>query len=191
MSKKTPPICDPALYPEFNVLRENCETIRQELSNNKNWYQWPSDARGTHGNAMFLQGNWTIFPLYFSGIDLAVVRIPGLYRLELEQLLSAIPNRFPQTSTMLQSIPRINFAAFSRLHAHSKLEPHRHKNPNALIMHLGLEIPGGNTCGLKVGTRVHHWRKAGDIVIFNDNFLHSAWNNSDQDRIILYVDFKP
>lgn len=37
---------------------------------------------------------------------------------------------------------------------------------------------------------VHHWRKAGEVIVFDDTYPHSAWNDSDSERIILYIDFK-
>jgi len=38
--------------------------------------------------------------------------------------------------------------------------------------------------------RDHIWDQQGDIIVFDDNKLHSAWNDSDHERILFYVDFR-
>jgi len=43
---------------------------------------------------------------------------------------------------------------------------------------------------LQCGPEIHHWEKKGDVLVFDDTFTHSAWNESSEERIILYVDFK-
>lgn len=176
-------------FPEFSSLPANYPIILEELQLNARWKDWPSDASDAYGHCKFLTGNWTVSPLYFGRKDTASVKIPGLYQLESEQLIASLPTLFPKTTALLKKFPSINFAGFSRLHAHSILEPHRHQNKKNLILHLGLIIPKAPACGLKVGRSVHHWTKPGDVVIFDDTYLHSAWNNSDEERTILYVDF--
>lgn len=179
-----------SLYPELTLLKENADTIAKEISEEKRWFLWPSDQKSKEQNNMcaFLEGQWTIFPLYFPKLPLIRVKIPGLMHLELEQLIEEVPQRFPKTFSLLKELPHLKFAALSKLHAHSELKPHRHVNPLSWIAHMGLLIPKSGDCGLKVGTKVHHWKKTGDLVLFDDTFLHSAWNRSDEERIVLYLD---
>lgn len=179
---------DPIIYPELQVLVNQVEKIRAEVHQVQKWFQWPSDAKNEQGMCSFLEGKWTIFPLYFPKVEAKSIRIPDLYQLELEQLLQDIPKHMPETIALLKSLPLLKFAALSRLGPKSSLAPHRHTNPGSYIAHLGLEIPTGKSCGLKVASSVHHWKKAGDLALFNDNFLHSAWNHSDQERLVLYLD---
>jgi aspartyl/asparaginyl beta-hydroxylase (cupin superfamily) len=88
----------------------------------------------------------------------------------------------------MNCIPSVNYAAFSKLAPHSRLASHRHSSPTSLIMHMGLQVPDG--CGISVDVDEHDWQQPGDMIIFDDNQEHSAWNDSDEDRILLYVDFE-
>lgn len=176
------------LFPEFRRLQNSYESVLKELDNAL-WNKWPSDAMDGKGHCKFLRGHWTICPAYFGLLDPINIKIPGLYRLESEQLIASLPDKFPETTAILKDIPSVNYAGFSRLHGKSSLAPHRHAKRDALILHLGLVIPPHKTCGLKVGTHVHHWAAPGEMVIFDDTFLHSAWNYSDEERIIFYLDF--
>lgn len=179
---------DPALYPELKNLIDHVDIIRDEVRNVNQWFQWPSDAENAQGMCSFLTGKWTIFPLYFPKVETRAIKIPGLFPLELEQLLQNIPTHMPETTALLKSFPRLKFAALSKLGPHSTLAPHRHDNPHSYIAHIGLEIPPGKTCGLKVASSIHHWQKTGDLALFDDNFTHSAWNRSEAERLVLYLD---
>lgn len=177
-------------YPEFKWLASQYQVIVDELNKNTFWMKWGSDNYDPTGHCMFLSGDWTVCPVYFGRYDPHLMVVPGEKQYNLEELIQSLPGRFPNTIGLLKNIDSVNFSAFSRLHPKSTLAPHKHNNADSLIFHLGLMIPPGNSCGLQVADEKHIWSKPGDAVIFNDNLLHSAWNNSDQERIIFYVDFK-
>lgn len=189
MSSEEMPIYDIADFPKLQEIQKNYPVILKELIANKVWLNWGSDSYDQSGHCGFLTGNWTVCPIYFGNIPGEDMHVPGMTKEQIKQLLESLPYRFPETRSLIIEHHGINFAAFSRLHPKSKLAPHKHNNPNSLIFHLGLIIPPGNTCGLKVGDQTHLWTKPGDAVIFNDNFEHSAWNDSDEERIIFYLDF--
>lgn len=176
-------------FPEFNELVHSYQTVLEELQQNKTWLNWGSDAYDPMGHCEFLTGDWTVCPLYFGRVRGYEMNIQGMSATQLLELSVSLPKKFPKTTELLQPIKTINFAAFSRLHPKSKLAPHKHDNPNNLILHMGLIIPEGKTCGLKVGGETHLWSKPGEAIVFNDTFEHSAWNDSEQERIILYIDF--
>jgi len=176
-------------FPDYKWLTQQYTVILDELKKNSFWMNWGSDSYDPIGHCKFLRGSWTVCPVYFGNYNPYMMKIPGSIDFDLDELIKSLPLKFPETIKLLRNIKSLNFSAFSRLHPHSKLEPHKHTNPNALIFHLGLVIPPGNTCGLEVNGQIHTWTKPGDAVIFNDNFEHRAWNNSDEERIILYVDF--
>ena len=53
-------------------------------------------------------------------------------------------------------------------------------------MHLPLFVP--HSCALNlVGHGEHHWQE-GRLVMFDDTYLHEAWNRSDETRIVLLMD---
>jgi aspartyl/asparaginyl beta-hydroxylase (cupin superfamily) len=114
----------------------------------------------------------------------------GLTLEQKQEVLDSLPLKFPKSTALLKHFPSINFVALSRLHAHSDLAPHRHYNPFSFICHLGLIIPPNESCGLKVKDETFIWKKTGEGIVFNDNLEHSAWNHSDEERIILYIDFQ-
>lgn len=163
--------------------------VVEELQKNSLWIKWGSDSYDSSGNCLFLDGNWTICPVYFGNYSIFQMNLGRKGEVDIMELLDILPKRFPEITRLFSRIKSINFTAFSRLHPRSKLAAHRHKNPKSLIFHMGLVIPPGRTCGLCVNEEVHLWEKPGDAVIFDDNLEHSAWNDSDEERIILYADF--
>lgn len=177
-------------YPEFLILQDHCEAILEELVNAPLWFIWDSDAYDRKGNCIFLRGDWTVCPVYFGNLKLdeVVTLAEDSLKTEVSELCAHLPKLFPTTTELLSQIPSINYAAFSRLGPRSSLATHRHKNPDSLILHIGLKIP--RQCGLTVAGERHAWEQLGDAVIFDDNLPHSAWNFSDAERVVLYVDFK-
>jgi len=176
-------------FPEFDELQENYEVIVEELKENKLWVDWGSDAYDDEGNCDFLKGDWKVCPIYFGNVSAEMMHVPELSYEEKKQLEKRLPSLFPQTTRMLQSIHGINYAAFTKLYPRSRLEPHRHRNPYILVYHLGLIIPPGETCGIRVGDQTHIWREGGEAIVFDDTLEHTAWNDSDMDRIVFYLSF--
>ena len=81
-------------------------------------------------------------------------------------------------------------AFFSILEPHTALIPHRGPYKGVLRYHLGLIIPQpDDLCGIKVDGTVYHWQ-VGKSLIFDDTHTHEAWNNSDEKRVVLFIDFK-
>jgi aspartate beta-hydroxylase len=54
-----------------------------------------------------------------------------------------------------------------------------------VVGHLPLIVP--NDCTLNVGGEEHAWQK-GRAVVFDDTYLHEAWNRSNQVRVVLIFD---
>jgi hypothetical protein len=176
-------------FPEFNNLTRSSSIIREEVHGNDLWMSWSSDNYDSNGKCLFLTGDWKVCPVYFGHFDPYSMVPSSFDRNDVDRLLASLPLRFPKTVALLERLPRVRYAAFSKLRPGCRLQPHRHRNPHSLIFHLGLCIPPGGTCGLRVDGRTHIWSRAGDAVIFDDNLEHSAWNDSDAERLILYVDF--
>jgi hypothetical protein len=177
-------------FPEFLCLSGQYAMILEELKQNDYWMNWGSDDYDPSGHCQFLEGNWTVCPVYFGHFSPLTLIVPGVDYCDMAKLADSLPSKFPKTTEMLGKIHSINFAAFSRLHPKSSLAPHSHKNPWSLIFHLGLIIPAGKSCGISVNNEIRHWTKSGDAIIFDDTLVHSAWNQSDEERTILYIDFR-
>lgn len=100
--------------------------------------------------------------------------------------------RCPRSSELLESLTlcRVENQApevcFSVLRPGSIIKPHHGVTNSRLVMHLPLIVPTG--CALNiVGVGEHAWRE-GKLMMFDDTFLHEAWNHSDQSRVILLMD---
>jgi len=114
---------------------------------------------------------WKIFPLYLYGN-----KIEGNQK------------RCPQTVEALSKIPKLRAAMFSVFQAKKSLPPHTGPYAGVLRYHLGVKVPANKQCGITVGGDTAYWEE-GKSIIFDDSHMHNAWNNSDEDRVVLFVDF--
>ncbi|MBP6731225.1 MAG: aspartyl/asparaginyl beta-hydroxylase domain-containing protein, partial [Chitinophagales bacterium] len=95
----------------------------------------------------------------------------------------------PQTDRLLKNIPNVTTAFFSILSSDTVIKEHRGAFKGYLRFHLGVDIPADyENCGIRILNDTYHWQN-GKSFIFDDTFLHSAWNKSSQKRTVLYVDF--
>ena len=98
----------------------------------------------------------------------------------------------PKTCKLLKNIKGINLAGFSLLKPHSFIKPHIDNtgiDNNSLGIHFGLIIPESEK---KKNFLIVNNKKIYEdnfkLFGFDSNYIHSAENNSKQDRIILYID---
>lgn len=97
----------------------------------------------------------------------------------------------PRTMAALERTPlarmsvRAPVIMFSLLKGGARIPPHHGSTNVRLICHLPLVVPP--RCGFRVGNEVREW-EPGKLLIFDDTIEHEAWNESDQDRIILIFD---
>jgi beta-hydroxylase len=97
--------------------------------------------------------------------------------------------RCPKTAALLESIPGMTLGMFSILTPHSRIAPHRGVYNGVLRYHLALVVPSSPAqCGLRIGGETRGWRE-GESLIFDDTHEHEAWNDSDENRVVLFVDF--
>lgn len=95
---------------------------------------------------------------------------------------------FPRTAALLQRIPGITSAAITRLAANTTILPHEGDTNAVIRCHLGLQIPAAlPDCGMEVNNETTSWHED-KWFFFCDAHKHRAWNNSEQDRIVLIVD---
>ncbi len=96
----------------------------------------------------------------------------------------------PVTSSALSGIPGMTTAFFSILLPGKSIPIHRGPFCGVLRYHLGVKVPApADSCGIEVGGERAHWQE-GKSLIFDDTYLHRAWNASDQVRVVLFVDFR-
>lgn len=160
---------DKSYLPEVQLLEDNWETIRDEAL-----------ALYTGGNitakddlpasSFYKDGRWTSF--YLKVYD---NKLPSAYELA------------PKTMALLDQMPTMNIALFAVLMPGKKLN--RHHDPFAYTVRysLGLSTPNDEKCGLTINEEDYIWRD-GESVVFDETYIHSAWNNTDKPRIILMTD---
>lgn len=91
-----------------------------------------------------------------------------------------------QTLECLELSPHgLREAIFSVFKPGTYLPPHTGGVNLLLTVHLPLYVPPD--CALKVADETRIW-KEGRIFIFDDSFIHEAWNKSDESRIVLLWD---
>lgn len=86
----------------------------------------------------------------------------------------------------LKKINAIKLITISKLAPMSSIKPHRGAHSAFIRAHLGIKIPSGDTA-LIVGGERREW-KEGEFLFFNDRQYHTAYNNTDKDRIIFLID---
>ncbi|MBV9957195.1 MAG: aspartyl/asparaginyl beta-hydroxylase domain-containing protein [Acidobacteria bacterium] len=92
----------------------------------------------------------------------------------------------PRTARHLSKVSGLTTAGFSRLAPQTHIKPHVGWVASVYRLHLGLVVP--ESCKLRVGTEVRNWVE-GECLIFDDTVEHEAWNNSNQSRVVLLLDF--
>lgn len=110
--------------------------------------------------------------------------------LHLFQEANATPfaERFPKTVAALRKTPISSVdgqpieAFFSILRPHTHIPPHYGVANNRLTIHMPIIIP--EKCKIRVGDKQHEWQN-GKLYCFDDSFEHEAWNDSDENRLVL------
>jgi beta-hydroxylase len=94
----------------------------------------------------------------------------------------------PSTARILAQIPGMKTAFFSILFPGKRIPSHRGPYNGVLRYHLGLIVPEPERCGIIVDGSRTQWLE-GKSLVFDDSFQHEAWNESDEIRVVLFVDF--
>jgi len=99
--------------------------------------------------------------------------------------------RCPQTVRILENLPRFerDHIMFSALAPGARLAPHTGPTNGILRAHLPLVVPRqAERCTMTVGSETRHW-EPGKLMIFDDAFTHYAHNDTDDIRIVLFINF--
>lgn len=164
----TQEIHDPQRFPWVAALEASFPLIQQEF----NRLLQASKAFGKiHGNQTS-RGEWAAAYLWIFG-----------------EGVEETHRQCPETVRVLSSIPGVaqfGTTLFSALAPHTQIAPHFGYSNAKLRCQLPLRVPGRSR--LKVGDHEIDQRE-GSCIVFDDSFLHSAWNDSDESRFVLVFDF--
>lgn len=163
------------------VLEKKTDIIAEELRlllNNRDDFRpyLVSDTKNPRREFHGLNDNpaWSTLYLHDNGLPVA-----------------ANVSRAPQSWAAIDALPLCRIGArapvvmFSLLQAKSRIPAHCGVMNTRLICHLPLVVPPG--CGFRVGNEVREW-EVGKLLIFDDTIEHEAWNDSDEDRVVLIFD---
>lgn len=163
-----------------NELEKNTDAIKQELNNALTKAEVQTYLRP------YLPAGFQAAPELENLVGSNQWRALDLYKDG--QLNSNLAQYFQVTLGLMDQIPTYNLNGhpfevfFSVLQPHQEISPHFGQSNHALTAHLPLEIPAN--CHMKVGSDQQQWQE-GTLMLFDDSHLHSAHNNSDQQRIVL------
>jgi aspartyl/asparaginyl beta-hydroxylase (cupin superfamily) len=94
----------------------------------------------------------------------------------------------PRTAALMREIPGMKTAMFSILSPRKHILDHRGPYKGVLRYHLGLIVPrDAESCRIRVGGDFRHWQE-GQSMIFDDTFNHEVWNDTEETRVVLFVD---
>jgi beta-hydroxylase len=96
--------------------------------------------------------------------------------------------RVPRTTELVKKIPGLQIAGFSVLGAGTHIPLHRGPNRGAFRYQLGIRIPEpAGSCRIKIGHEMFVWEERKSLI-FDHSVHHEAWNDSDEDRFLLFVE---
>ncbi len=88
----------------------------------------------------------------------------------------------------LRQIPGLSSVAFSILKPNTQITPHLGDTNTIIRHHLSIQIPSEvEKCGFKIAEEIRHWEEH-SLLAFCDAIRHEAWNNSDEERVVLIFD---
>lgn len=156
------------LFPELNILNQNFELIKNELFNNigimQDWLLKDTTNKFYNKHTIipiFGYNKWSKY-----AVDFIII------------------------VNLIKIIKNIDTVCFLKLSKNARLDKHYGYNPSSnyiLRTHLGISVP--NNCGMWVNGEIK-FHKENEWLTFDDSKLHTAFNNSTEDRYILLIDVK-
>lgn len=155
--------------PQLRVLQDNWQTIRDEALA---LYGQGHIAVKTDlpGSSFYKNDRWKSFYLKVYDHELPSARALA-----------------PKTLALIEQVPGMNLALFAVLMPGKRLGQHADPFALSLRYSLGLATPNSERCGLMVDGEHYVWRD-GDAILFDETYMHAAYNDTQTPRIILMTD---
>lgn len=164
------------LFPEASYLEANVSSIKEEIQSfMKNFRtRTANETSPTTFGREFADEGWRLVILKF-------------YNKEYPE----IQKHFPETMRLLKKCgSKVRLAMFSILKAHSQIKPHTGPFRGSMRYHLGIQVPQDrDRCFIQVDKYQYHWNE-GESFLFDDTFVHQVVNDTDEDRIVLFLDIQ-
>ncbi|HEY2530871.1 MAG TPA: aspartyl/asparaginyl beta-hydroxylase domain-containing protein [Xanthobacteraceae bacterium] len=158
--------------PGLDKIKANYLTIREEAKALRDagvFHRKPSVDQP--GYNTFEKGGWRLYTLKW-------------YTKKCGQ---AAAKMCPKTCAIIDSIPSVRSAMFTVLPPGGRLGRHHDPVASSLRYHLGLLTPNSEKCALTLDGVEYPWFD-GEELLFDQTYLHSAMNNTDTLRVILFCD---
>lgn len=170
----TTPILDNAQFPFVAELEASWRQVRAELDA---VLVRPEDIPAFHQLSPDQQriskgDNWKTYAFYVYGnrVDDNCAACPG-------------------TAALLDGLPGLQNAWFSILAPRYHIPPHKGPTRAVIRCHLGLKVPANaERCWLRVDQEFRHWQE-GRCLVFDDTYEHEVMNDTDEVRVVLFLDF--
>jgi aspartate beta-hydroxylase len=162
-------------FPEYKLLEENWEAIRDEALNVFNNYDLPQFFELDKGQAFISNNDGRKWNLY-------VLKLYGKW-------LESNIDRCPVTYKVLSQMPNVTTANLSFLAPGKHIPKHVGPYKGILRYQLALKVPKGKGCRLYVDDQEYHWEE-GKSVLFDDTYPHEVINETEETRIALLLDVK-
>ena len=167
------PVFDKSVFPWTADFESNWKIIRRELDEIlQDREQLPAFHEISPDQYRISKGdNWKTFVFYVFGDRFD-------------------PNceRCPETARMLDKVPHIRNAWFSILAPNYRIPPHKGPTNGIVRILLGLIVPhDSHNCRIRVDDEIFGWQE-GRCVVFDDYYEHEVWNDTDEQRVVLFFD---
>jgi beta-hydroxylase len=166
------PVLDPSIVPGLELVRQNYDLIRDEAKAllDAGIFQRPP-ADDEPGYNSFEKRGWRRYPIKWYSRSCRPSAVSAC----------------PQTCSVLERAPAIRSAMFVVLPPGGRIGRHHDPLATSLRYHIGLVTPNSERCALRLDGRAYPWHD-GEELLFDQTFLHSARNETDRPRVILFCD---
>jgi ornithine lipid ester-linked acyl 2-hydroxylase len=154
-------------YPQLKRLEENHPKILEELEKVNSGIRmrtWPEADK--------FEGSWKVFGLYHGG-----------------RKMESACKLCPVTTEVIEGLGRVVMAGFSKMAPGTVIKPHFDDVKEKVRIHLGLKVPSG-ACGFMIGNAYLKRWEEGKAFTFDPRLIHSAWNKTSEERVVLLVDIE-
>jgi beta-hydroxylase len=154
---------DPENFPFLKQIKDNFQIIHDEFIK-------ATDVSQPWEDELLYDGKWDVIGLKYENINI----------LDFQRV-------FPKTTEIFNSLPnKIYTYGFSIMRPSCEIHPHVNIINYVLRGHLCLST--NDNCALIVNEESRNWQ-VGELLVFDDTMLHSAYNRGNTDRVVLLFDF--
>lgn len=98
--------------------------------------------------------------------------------------------RCPHTANVIARVPGLISAIYSVVAPGAHIKRHKGVNKSIMTAHIALKVPrDAERCRMDVDGVPVVWRE-GRAVVIDDTYPHEVWNDTDESRVVLLIQFR-